>query len=85
MSELLTPTARRLLRDLRREAETWNETATADDDMNSFLRNSARARRDQLDAVVQRLEVDLRAIEDEAVSIEIAECARLDRAMEGVA
>ena len=85
MSELLTPTARRLLRDLRREAEGWNETATSDDDMNSFVRHAARARRDQLDAVVQRLEVDLRAIEDEAISVEIAECARLDRAMEGVA
>ena len=82
MSDLLTPTARRLLADLRREAAEWHETATSDDDMNSFLRNAARARRDQLDAVVQRLTVDLRTIEDEAISIEVAESLRIERALD---
>lgn len=85
MTDLLTPTARRLIADLRREAEGWNETATSDDDMNTFLRNSARARRDQLDAVIQRLAVDLPAIEDEAISIEVAETLRIERALEEVA
>lgn len=85
MSDLMTPTARKLLADLRREAESWNETATSDDDMNTFLRNSARARRDQLDAVVQRLTVDLPAIEDEAISVELSETARIERELDRVA
>lgn len=85
MSDLMTPTARKLLADLRREAESWNETATSDDDMNTFLRNSARARRDQLDAVVQRLTRELPLVEREAVDIEVSECARIDAALEEVA
>lgn len=62
----LTPTAQKLIADLITEADSWNETATSDDDTNTFLRHGARARRDQLDAVVQRLKRDLPVIEDEA-------------------
>lgn len=85
MSELLTPTARKLLADLRKEAQAWHERATTDDDENPFVRARAEARRDQLDAVVQRLAVDLPAIEREAVDIEVSECSRLDSVLDRVA
>lgn len=85
MSELLTPTARRLVRELRAEAQAWNDRATTDDDENPFVRARAEARRDQLDAIVQRLTRELPDVEREAFEVETSESARIDALLEGVA
>lgn len=78
---LMTPTARRILADLRRERESW--AATADDDtQNTFMRHGATSRRDQLDYVIQRLCRELRDVEREACDIEASETARLDAALD---
>lgn len=63
----MTPTASLLLAAFEKEAAEWNKVATDPDDMNTFLRNAARARRDQLDWTVQQLRTALPAIEEEAV------------------
>ena len=85
MGELLTPAARRIVRDLEAEAKVWHERATTDDDENPFVRARAEARRDQLDAIVQRLTRELADVERESIDIETSESARLDAALEGVA
>lgn len=80
---LLTPTARRILAELRRERECWDEAA-GDDTQNTFLRHGATSRRDQLDFVIQKLSHDLPDVEREAVEIEVSEAARMDAALDAV-
>lgn len=85
MSELLTPAARRLVHELEVEARFWNATATTSDDIGALMRARAEARRDQTDAVLQRLRRFLPDIEAEAVAVELAETLRLERELDGVA
>lgn len=72
-----TPAARALLDKVRKEAAEWDAVATDPDDQNSFLRHGARARRDQLDAVVAWLVVALPEVEREAVEADRADTDRL--------
>lgn len=67
MTKPTTPTATLLLAQLQTEADSWDRVATDPDDQNSYLRNAARARRDQLDWVIAQVRTALPVIEEEAV------------------
>jgi len=85
MTTPTTPTAALLLTTFEAEASHWNAIATDPDDQNRFLREAARARRDQLDWAVAQLKVALPAIEAEAVERAVEESTRIDAVLESVA
>lgn len=77
-----TRAARLLLQQFTDESASFNAIATDPDDMNSYTRAGARARRDAIDWAIAQLRVALPAIEDEAVDIEVSETARMQAALD---
>ncbi len=77
MTSPTTQAAASLLAWVEAEAAHWNAVATDPDDQSSFLRHGARARRDQLDAVLARLRASLPTVEAEAVEADRANNDRL--------
>ena len=82
--QLLTPAARAIVRDLEQQrAEMHRRMDEAD--VPSYLRSIFQAKRDTYDLVLDVLPGRLRQVEDQAIEVELAETARIDRELDRVA